>query len=131
MRELAEALPFELVYAWKFRTPRHINILEAEVFKSLCKHCAVREPNTRFGVLLDSKVALGASSHGRSSSPGLSRVLCTALPYILGGGLYPGGLYVPTDVHRADDPTREREVRPPCIPYRLAGGVRERDARQV
>eukprot|EP00959_Pyramimonas_sp_CCMP1952_P258233 5397508-Pyramimonas_sp.AAC.1 len=27
-----------------------------------------------------------------------------------------GGLYVPTDVHRADDPTRNRPVRPPSIP---------------
>ena len=111
--ELSESLRFRLAYKWAFRMPRHINILETTVYKSLCKHCCIRSPDTRIPILLDSKVALGATAHGRSSSPGLSHVLCSALPYVIGGGLYPGGLYVPTDVHRADDPTRNRAVRPP------------------
>ena len=111
--ELSEALRFRLAYKWQFRVPRHINTLETTVFKSLCKHCCILLPDSRIPVLLDSKVALGATAHGRSSSPGLSHVLRTTLPYVIGGGLYMCGMYVPTDVHRADDPTRNRSVRPP------------------
>ena len=65
---------------------------------------------------MDSATTLGSFAHGRSSSPHLSRVQQGALPYILGGGLYLGGLQTPTDIHRADDPTRHQPVRKPDHP---------------
>ena len=35
--------------------------------------------------------------------------------YVLGAGLCLGGLYAPTGIHRADDPTRHRAIRSPRI----------------
>ncbi|CAE7873092.1 unnamed protein product [Symbiodinium necroappetens] len=50
---------------------------------------------------------------GRSSSSALGHVLLTALPYVLGGGLYPGGLHVYSGANRSDGPSRGRSVAPP------------------
>ncbi len=86
------------------------------MLKSLVKFLASREPCSRVPVLVDSQIALGACAHGRSSSPGLSRAFRSALSYIIGADLYIGGLYVPTAVHRADDPTRNIPIRPPSQP---------------
>ena len=96
--ELSEALRFRQAYNLPFRAPRHINCHVTTVYKSLCKYCCIRLPNSRAPALLESKVALGAAAHGRSSSPELSHVLSTALPHIIGGGPRMGGLCVPTDV---------------------------------
>ena len=74
--------------------------------KYLCKH---RRRSRPVG-LIDSRVLLGASAKGRSSSPAL------ALPYVLGGGLCPGGLHVYSEANRSDGPSRGRPVDPPSKP---------------
>ncbi len=88
--DLCEALSFARVYDYSWRRVHHINILEASVIKSLAKFLATRHPGTRTAVLVHSQVALGAQAHGRSSSPGLSRVFQSALPYVLGRGFVSG-----------------------------------------
>ena len=94
----------------------HINCLESRTVKTLVKLAVRQHPNSRVATLIDSRVTLGAGAKGRSSSGALNRIQQGSLPYVLGGGLYIGGLYAPTDRHRADDPTRYRAVRPPSIP---------------
>ena len=37
------------------------------------------------------------------------------LSYLLGGNLYPAGIYVPSGIFAADDPTRRRPVRAPTL----------------
>ena len=66
--------------------------------------------------LQDSRVALGASAKGRSSSYAISRVLKQSLPYVLGSNLYPGGLHVYSGDNRADAPSRDRQVEAPSRP---------------
>ena len=66
--------------------------------------------------LLDSRVALGAASKGRSSSYAISRILKRTLPYLLDSNLYPGGLHVYSSKNRADAPSRDGEVEEPSKP---------------
>ena len=95
--ELATALPFRELLRYRFKKSGHINVLESRTYKTWVKHLASASPNCRAVGLLDSRVTLGASAKGRSSSEAISRVLQGTLPYILGGGLYPGGLHVPSE----------------------------------
>ena len=113
VEELADSLPFHELLRYKFRRQGHINVLECRVHKTLLKHCARHHPNSRFVALLDSRVTLGATSKGRSSSKALCRVLQGSLGYILGGCLYPGGLHIASHRNRSDAPSRNRPVPPP------------------
>ena len=66
-----------------------------------------------FLALLDSRVTLGATAKGRSSSKAICRVLQGSLGYIIGGGLYPGGLHIGSRFNRSDGPSRNRPVPEP------------------
>ena len=112
VEELADSLSFRELLRYKFRKKGHINVLECRVHKTWLKHCAKRHPNSRVVALLDSRVTLGATSKGRSSSRALCRVLQGSLGYILGGGLYPGGLHICSSKNRSDGPSRNRPVPP-------------------
>lgn len=111
--ELADSLPFRTLFKYRFKKPSHINILESQVYSSWIKHCAKSHPNSRLVGLLDSRVTLGASAKGRSSSFSISRVLRQTIPYQIGSNLYPGGLHVYSSKNRADAPSRDREIEPP------------------
>jgi len=112
VEELADSLPFSELLRYRFKRQGHINVLETRVHKTLMKFCAKDHPNSRFLTLLDSRVALGATSKGRSSSRALCRVLQGSLGYIIGGGLYPGGLHISSGKNRSDAPSRNRPVPP-------------------
>ena len=111
--ELADCLHFSELLRYKFRKTGHINVLECRTYKTWLKHCARCHPNSRLVALLDSRVTLGAAAKGRSSSFALSRVLQGSLGYVLGGGLYPGGLHVESEKNRSDGPSRNRPVPAP------------------
>ena len=113
IKEVALSLDFKELFRYTFKKPGHINCQECRVFKSWLKHCAKRFPGSRIVGFLDSRVTIGASSKGRSSSPALSHILRTSLGYILGGGLYVGCLHVRSAWNRADPPSRGRPVEPP------------------
>ena len=114
--ELCEFLNFREMFRYKFRRPGHINVNELRTYKSWLKAVAKSHPDSRFVGLLDSRVTIGATTKGRSSSYALSRVLKGCIAYIIGGGLYPGLLHIYSKENRADDPTRYRSVRPPSRP---------------
>ena len=113
--ELSQSLEFQPVIAYSFARPGHINVLESRTYKTLLKLQSIQNPDTRSVVLLDSQVTQGANAKGRSSSPALARVQQGSLGYIMGGNLYPAGIYTHSADHRADDPTRNRRIRLPCI----------------
>ena len=98
---------------FRFKGSGHINVLETRAYTTWVKWCASRNPNSRILGLIDSRVLLGAAAKGRSSSPAISRVLRSSLPYLLGGGLYPGGLRVYSAKKRIDGPSSGRSVDPP------------------
>lgn len=111
--ELADSLPFRTLFKYHFKGSNHINVLETRVYSSWIKYCAKQHRNSRIVGLLDSRVTIGASSKGRSSSYAISRILKRTLPYLLGSNLYPGGLHVYSSKNRADAPSRDREVEAP------------------
>ena len=111
--ELADSLPFEEVVRYRFKQQGHINIQEARARKTWLKHLCRYFRRSRTVGLIDSRVLLGASAKGRSSSAALCHVQRTELPFVLGGGLYTGGLHVYSSKNRADGPSRNR---PPDAP---------------
>ena len=113
--ELARCLPFKEILRYRFRKRGHINVQETRTYKTWLKWCATRFHRSRLLGLIDSRVLLGASAKGRSSSPALCRILQSTLPYTLGSGLYPGGLHVRSEDNRADGPSRNLVVEPPSL----------------
>lgn len=111
--ELSDSLHFRELVRYKFAKSGHINVLECRVYKTWIKYCAKHFPCSRVLGLLDSRVTLGATAKGRSSSPCLSHVLQGSLGYILGGCLYPGGLHICSKKNRSDGPSRNRPVEAP------------------
>ena len=111
--ELINSCAFHESFRFKFKKPGHINVNETRTFKSLIKSLAKTDPDTRSVALLDSRVTIGAAAKGRSSSYAISRVLQGTIPYIVGGGLFLGCLHCYSAENRADDPSRDRPVRPP------------------
>ena len=111
--ELCESLPFKEMFRYQFARPGHINVNEARTYKTWLKSMAKSYPDTRFVGILDSRVTLGAAAKGRSSSFAISRVLQGTLGYVIGGGLYPGGLHCYSHQNRADEPSRNKSVRGP------------------
>ena len=64
-KHLAEALPWKVVRAYRFRKPNHINILECHAHKTLMR---MFPRDCRLVTFQDSMVTLGATAKGRSSS---------------------------------------------------------------
>ena len=106
--ELADSLHFKELLRYRFKKTGHINVLECRTYKTWIKHCARHYPDHRLLGLIDSRVTLGATAKGRSSSFAISRVLQGTLGYIIGSGLYPGGLHVESSKNRSDGPSRNR-----------------------
>ena len=110
VEDLCESLTFKELFRYKFKQSGHINCLECRVYKSWLKHCAKRWAGCRILGLLDSRVTLGAAAKGRSSSRALSHILRSSLGYVLGSGLYPGGIHCRSAWNRADGPSRDHAV---------------------
>lgn len=105
--EICNSLKFTEVFRYKFQRSGHINVNEARVYKSWIKAMAKSHPRSRFVGLLDSRVTIGATAKGRSSSYAISRILQGSLAYILGSGLYPGCLHCASGDNRSDGPSSE------------------------
>ena len=91
----------------------HINVMETRAALKVLPVEDEASPGQRHMFLLDSRVAAGALSKGRSASAALNREVRRALPWVLGADYYPGFSCVPTRLNVSDDPTRGRAVRKP------------------
>ena len=107
-------MTFKQLFAQKKGGQRHIGELRAAL--KVESKLGQSERSTRILLGCDSQVALGALIKGRSSSPSLNRELCQSVPLMLASDSYLECMYFETSVNRADDPTRDREVRGPSVP---------------
>ena len=101
---------WELEFAWHWRAPSHINILESHAHLAVLKKLTVGGGDTRFTNLLDSKVAKCSHAKGRSSSKALAPSLKKGAAWQIAGGLYPALNFAPTRLNTADGPSRGREI---------------------
>ena len=111
--DLALSLDWSIDQVWRWKGQVHINILEASALARLFTALAVRGGPLRFVNLCDSHVARAAVSKGRSASPGLRHATRRASTVALAAGLYHGGMYCPTRLIPADNPTRDKVFEPP------------------
>ena len=111
--DLCNSLPFREKFRYRFKRSGHINVNEARVYKSWIRSQAKHEPQSRFVGLLDSRVTIGATAKGRSSSFAISRVLQGSLGYIIGSELYPRCIHCSSEDNRSDGPSVDREIAPP------------------
>jgi len=136
--ELFSALQFRGMFAFDIDDPQHININEQTAHRSLLRALcrSVDRQGQRFVYGLDSRVTIGANARGRSPSRPLLRSQRRTLPEVLGGGLYPAYLWLPSALNPADDPSRARPLRravadaPPWVRAFLAGDLRAIDRRR-
>ena len=88
-------------------------ILKASMRRFTCGMAKARS-SVRFGHLVDSVVARGALSKGRSPSRALQPLTRKAGAVCVACDLYPAWGYTPTRLNVADDPTRDRPLRGPA-----------------
>ena len=103
-----------LVRDWFWKKPGHINVLETSAAVSNLVSLSLRRSSVRFCHLVDSAVARGALTKGRSPSRALQPLVRKAGAICVCGDLYPSWGYSPTRLNVADDPTRSRPVRSAC-----------------
>jgi len=87
----------------------HINIKELRAWRLALRRAAKRGPGKRGRRIIflnDSRVVVGAVSHGRSPSRVLNSGLRKTIPMLIGSNLYPTMLWLPTETNPADAPSR-------------------------
>ena len=67
IRELASSVRWRPLFAYRFRRPAHINVLESVAYGTLIRNLAATRPSSRPVLLTDSRVNLGAG--GRCQGP--------------------------------------------------------------
>ena len=95
-----------MTLAFRWHSNSHINVLELAALGALVRLIAIRYPDSRVVVLIDSQVAKHSAARGRSTSwaltPGLRRLAALALAF----GLQLCFAFAPTRLNVADAPTR-------------------------
>lgn len=115
LNEILVSSNWQLVEAWPFKAPHHINILEMAAVLKLVKSLVKKRMSCRVVVFVDSNVIRCAVNKGRSSSHALSSMLKQLGALAVGGGIYLFLVFSPTRLNPADDPTRGRELRSPQV----------------
>ena len=101
-----------MVFSFRFKFKKHINLLELEAVLALLRRLAcdgVRD--ARILILVDSRVALGALAKGRSSSRRINFVLKKTCAVCFAYGLYPELIWIPTWANPGDAPSRFKSLR--------------------
>ena len=111
----AQSLEYNLMFAKKDSTAKHINISELRGFLKAEAVSGKQRPSHRTLYGMDSQVCLGAITKGRSSSKARNRELCQALAMLLFSDSYSEAMYFDTKKKRADAPTRGREIPKPDV----------------
>jgi len=129
---LACRLDWKILYGYRFKYRKHINLLELEALLTLMKHLVNRGiRDARVLVLVDSRVLLGALAKGRSSSRRINHVLKKISGRSLLSGIVFECVWIPTWANAADAPSRFTDLQswraklprlPPPRAGRLADG---------
>ena len=118
--ELIAALDWFSAGGWAFTQSSHINLSELRALKgevrALCK--SVVNHRKRRIVLLDSRVVVGCTAKGRSSSFKLNGLLRTLMGYTVGARISLCLVWVNTLGNPADFPSRNKPLPPPRKTYR-------------
>ena len=114
VNEIAISSEWDVEASWAFKRPSHINLLELRSLLRLVMDLVKGKRALRFVAFVDSIVTRGAFSKGRSSSYAVASLLRQICVLMIVGGLYGVTPFVPTRLNVADDPTRDRQPRPPC-----------------
>ena len=125
VNDVAISSDWKVETSWTFRGSSHINILEEASLLRLTQRLAKLKYPTRVTSLVDSNVVRGATSKGRSSSKGLSRVLMKLNATMVAAGLYMHTPFCPTRLNVSDDPTRDVQLRPPASGLPISSLSRE------
>ena len=125
VNDVAISSDWKVETSWTFRGSSHINILEEASLLRLTQRLAKLKYPTRVTSLVDSNVVRGATSKGRSSSKGLSRVLLKLNATMVAAGLYMHTPFCPTRLNVSDDPTRDVQLRPPASGLPISSLSRE------
>ena len=113
---VARGLPYREMWRRVVGRMHHINVLELRAHLAEERRIATSLRSIRVPFALDSQVCLGCLIKGRSSSKQLCCEMKRSLCYALGGDIYGGYMYFPSEYNRADGPTRSRPPDPPDIP---------------
>ena len=125
VNDLLSAGQWHVGAAWSWPTPpEHINVLETRAFLAVLRQLGREGGDKRLVQIVDSSVALGATTKGRSSARTLRRPLLQACALQLGCGLYPATVFGPTRLNVADAPTRDRPL-PEPTPFSLCDRLPE------
>ena len=115
VNEVVVASEWQVDSSWTFRKQSHINILEMASLLRLVQKLSDRCQPVRAVAMVDSHVTQqGASSKGRTASLGLGAVLRRLNAQLIASSIFLCVPFCPTRLNPADDPTRDREVRPPA-----------------
>ena len=117
--EQVASLPHRTIFQYPFQGDHHINLLENIAKQTVVRRFG-RDPATwsaRYAHLLDSRVVLGVSAKGRSSSRTLNCSLRKCAPTVLLASLYPCYNWISTKFIPADDPSRDQLL--PAETWRL------------
>jgi len=104
---LARAVPYEEQWRRKHPKPVHVNIGELRAHLIEEGRIGAKQVSVRVPYALDSQVALGSLVKGRASSKALNSELLRSVPTMLGSDLYGGYGFWPSELNRADGPTRD------------------------
>ena len=120
--DVLSAFAWKTKAAWAWKRPEHINVLETRAFTRVPRDLTLAGGDLRYAHIVDSAVALGAVSKGRSSARTLKPALKASAAIQVAGGIYPGLHFGPTRLNTADAPTRDLEL-PDPVPHSLARGL--------
>jgi hypothetical protein len=103
-----ESAQWRTIVSAFWRRPEHINVLELRAVHAALRWCLSRPSalGSRLLMFSDSSVVVGAVSKGRSSSPGLLRVLRTIAAHVLASGTSLTVRWLPSAANPADGPSR-------------------------
>ena len=104
---------WETSKCWSWKRKSHINVLES--FSSVCAlaDSPYECPDSRLCLGVDSQVAKGALSKGRSSARSLQPMTKRSCSIQICFGTFPVWFFAPTRLNLADDPTRDAPLRKP------------------
>ena len=114
VKDILSTAEWRTLRSWRWKKRHHINVLETGAVVSLMKQLVCEEPGHRHNILVDSQVAKGAISKGRSSARSLQHGLGSIAALQLAGGLNPAINFAPTRLNTADAPTRDKEAAVPA-----------------
>ncbi|CAE7220919.1 unnamed protein product [Symbiodinium natans] len=108
--DVLSAFAWKTKAAWAWKRPEHINVLATRAFTRGPRDLTLAGGDLRYAHIVDSAVALGAVSKGRSSARTLKPALKASAAIQVAGGIYPGLHFGPTRLNTADAPTRDLEL---------------------